>query len=179
MTLTSRVPIANRLYRIGLSVLGVGTVSAMGYYAVSRRLDPQSERPSNIVGPSASTLTNAIVESVLRDPKVVDRAVDLVVKAFLHPHATKALKEHFVSEFTDNEETLTALKKFAVNDVIQDPWVSEELILLSKRLGKQLIADPVIWPEGSLNLLKEAALEGLEQDRFKQAAVSVAKSVVV
>lgn len=175
-----RIPFARGLLRFGVGVVGVSSCAALGYYALQHRLTPQQLPPtSTIVGPSASVLTGAIVDSILKDPAVVDNAVSLIARSFLHPLATQALKEHFVGEFTDNDATVRALKTFVLSDVIQDPWVSEELISLARHLGKELVSDPSIWPGQSLELLRSAALEGLEQDRFRNAALSLAKSVVV
>jgi hypothetical protein len=119
---------------------------------------------------SALTLTSDIVDGIFRDDDIMNLVGDVVVRAFLHPEAVDAVKNHFQHEFTENDETVGALKTFIVDKVILDKWVSDHLVEMSVLLGGKLLNRPEVWPTGTCDLLKDAALEALVQEQFLEAA---------
>eukprot|EP00758_Cryptobia_borreli_P014648 Tbor_TRINITY_DN5941_c1_g8::TRINITY_DN5941_c1_g8_i1::g.18950::m.18950 len=129
------------------------------------------------IDPSASTLVQDLNKSLV-EKETINLLVTLILDTFQHPKAVSALKELFVDEFTQNEETLGNLKKFILDDVIKDPWVSDELIRMSKEEGLSLIAEPDIWPGESLEILKNAALDGLVDQRMKDELISTVKASI-
>lgn len=61
------MPTLRKIFSFGVGALGLGVGSAAVYYATSRRLQPPSQHStSTVLKTSASALTSAIVDSVLK-----------------------------------------------------------------------------------------------------------------
>ncbi len=155
----------------------VGAVAcAGGYTYVRHRQDVHatqtSSSSSGAITTSALTLTGDIVDGIFRDDDIMGLVGNVVVKAFLHDEGIEAVKQHFQHEFTENDATVGALKRFIVDEVILDKWVSDHLVEMSILLGGKLLNRPEIWPTGTCDLLQDAALQALVEEQFLDAAKS-------
>ncbi|ESL08524.1 hypothetical protein TRSC58_03772 [Trypanosoma rangeli SC58] len=131
---------------------------------------PSPERNKELFRLSAVALSSEVVNTVLfRDKESLKLLRRFVKDVSLHPDTVGALKSHFRAEFTANKETVAALRKFVVKEIICDMWVADELISMSKEAGKEIIEDPTIYPDLSLRLLAAAAQEGSRTRPFKDA----------
>ena len=125
---------------------------------------------------SASSLSNDVQHALMKDKGTTDHAINLVVEVFKSEQVLGALKDVFVSEFTENEATIAALKKFLLDDVINDPHVRDTLIGFAQSAGLQLLAEPDIWPGKTVDLLKNAAIDGLSDEEFLLAVLQALKA---
>lgn len=125
---------------------------------------------------SASSLSSDVQQALVRDKNTLSLATNLVAEVFRSDQVLDALKDVFVTEFTENEATIASLKKFLVDDVISDPHVSETLIGFAKDAGLQLLAEPEIWPGRTVDMLKNAAIDGLFEEELLSAITKALKT---
>ncbi|EAN90298.1 hypothetical protein C3747_28g44 [Trypanosoma cruzi] len=131
---------------------------------------PSPEHKKELLRLSAVALSSEVVDTVLfRDGETLKLLRRFVKDVGLHPDTVGTLKSYVKEEFTTNKETVGALRKFVVEDIICDTWVRDELISMSKETGKEIIQDPAIYPGLSMHLLASAAQEGLQTPAFKDA----------
>ena len=146
--------------------------------------EPQSSSAVSSVSPaqqyqfhiSASSLSSDVQQALVKDKNTLTLATNLVVEVFRSDQVLDALKDVFVTEFTENEATIAALKKFIVDDVINDPHVSETLIGFAQDAGLQLLTEPEIWPGRTVEVLKSAAIDGLFEEEVLAAVTKALKT---
>ncbi|ORC90772.1 uncharacterized protein TM35_000071960 [Trypanosoma theileri] len=167
--------IMSYLLRTTIAVVGLcGAGSILYNRCLANK--PPPEHNKELIHLAAVALSSEVVDTVIfRNEESLKLLRGFVKKVFLHPDVVHEIKTHVVSEFTTNKETVAALRKFIVEDIIRDTWVADELISMAKETGKEIVHDRTIYPDLSLKLLADATQEGLRTSTFKEALKSAVK----
>nr|CCC91114.1 conserved hypothetical protein [Trypanosoma congolense IL3000] len=149
----------------------VGTCGAWVFlYRKWKEHDRPMEKNRELLRLAAVALSSEVVDNVLiRNETSLMLVKNLVRDVLAHSAFLNHLKGYVIAEFTTNKETVSALRKFVVEDIIRDPWVSDELISMAKETGREIAGDPEVYPNLVLSLLADAAVEGLRTDTFVEA----------
>ncbi|KAH9580120.1 hypothetical protein LSM04_008578 [Trypanosoma melophagium] len=167
-------------YLLRTTIAAVGLCGA-GSILYSRCManKPPPEHNKELLHLAAVALSSEVVDTVIfRDEESLKLLRGFVKKVFLHPDVVQDIKAYVNTEFTTNKDTVAALRKFVVEDIICDTWVADELISMAKETGKEIVRDPTIYPGLSLKLLADAAKEGLQTSTFKDAVKSAVKNSI-
>ena len=101
-----------------------------------------------------------------KDEAVLNELVRLLLRAFRHETVKAAFVKFLKEQFTEHPATVAAYRKFLLDDVIGDPWVKEGLVALALELGDKLVADPLVWPEATLEMLGATSLDAISSEAF-------------
>ncbi|KEG14895.1 hypothetical protein DQ04_00271290 [Trypanosoma grayi] len=155
-----------RMTTAAVGLCGAGTI--LYHRCLARK--PPLERNRDLLRLAAVALSSEVVDTVLvRDEQLQKLLRGFVKDVFLHPDVVQEIKAYVKEEFTNNEATVTALRKFIVEDIICDTWVADELISMVKEAGKEIVEDPAVHPGLTLRLIGSAAQEGLQTSTFKES----------
>lgn len=148
-----------------VALCGSGTI--LYRYSLSCRQPPEYKE---LIHLAAVALSSEVADTVLiRDEESLKLFRQFIKDVFLHPDVVECLKNYVKAEFTTNTDTITALRKFVLDHIICDTWVSDELISMAKETGRSLMEDKVVYPGLSMRLLSAATWEGLQTSEFKGA----------
>jgi hypothetical protein len=154
----------------GVSALSA-TVTGLAYWRVHaqrRREAEERARVQLLLQARANALSQDLVIKVLGADQSLRLVSELLVKAARHPDFLRALSDFLRHVFIEDPRGKEALRKFLVDDVIRDPWVLEHLLKLVDRLGADIAADSAVWPAGTVDALRVAAMDALETDTFNE-----------
>ncbi|KPA82528.1 putative mitochondrial hypothetical protein [Leptomonas pyrrhocoris] len=112
----------------------------------------------------AVQLSKDVVLEVLRDHKSLDAAVNLVAKLLQREESKIAVSILLQSLFVDHY-TLEVTKKFVLQ-VVQDPWIQENLQGITEEQVRQLLRSPEIQKRLS-DFLLGSALESLKKPELQ------------
>ncbi|RHW72055.1 hypothetical protein DPX39_060046600 [Trypanosoma brucei equiperdum] len=165
---------------VSLMKLALSSVGVFGAAGLLRKrwevLGQQAEKNRELLRLAAVALSSEVVDNVLvRNEDSLGRLVSFVKDVSMHPSFINHLKAYAITEFTANEQTVRALRKFVVEDLICDSWVADELVSMAKDIGRDVIADPQVYPTPVLRFLGDAALDGLQTDTFKEELMTALK----
>ena len=149
------------------------------------RVDGSSRPARRERGPSSADFEGVaqkvgqdLVISVFRDEETLGDLTKLLVRTFTDARVKQDLSVFFKEQFTEDERTVAALKKFLVTDVLGDAWVRDELLAFTAELGSGIAADEAVWPNQTLATLGDAGLEALQTDEFREHATAAAISAL-
>lgn len=161
--------------RVAALLLFAGTTASVGTYAW-RSFVIDIPAPTATLSNTTGRFTGDIAAGTFKDEDVLSDVGDLLQKTFTTPESKAALKMFFHEQFTANEVTTSSLRCCMVDKVVQDPWVSERLIDASKDLGRDLLKDKEVWPDGTLSMLRDTAMGALQTEAFTKEATAAVKS---
>lgn len=123
----------------------------------------------------AVQLSKDVVLEVLRDPKSLDAAVNVVVELLAREETKIAVSSLLQSLFEDHY-TQEVTKKFVLQ-VVQDPWIQDQLQGITEEQVRKLLRNPEIKADLS-NFLLKSAVDSLEKPQFHyEVARAVRQSV--
>ncbi|KAG5494134.1 hypothetical protein JKF63_01969 [Porcisia hertigi] len=123
----------------------------------------------------AVQLTKDVLLEVLRNPKSLDATVDVVV-TLLGREETKIAVSSLLQSLFEDHYTQEVTKKFVLR-VVQDPWIQDQLQMITEEQVRKLLNNAAIKTELSKFLLK-SAMESLEKPQLHyEAAKAVRHSV--
>jgi hypothetical protein len=111
----------------------------------------------------AVQLSKDVVLEVLRDPKSLDAAVDVVV-ALLAREETKIAVSSLLQSLFEDHYTQEVTKKFVLQ-VVQDPWIQDQLHGITEEQVRKLLRSPEVKTSLS-NFLLESAVETMEKPQL-------------
>ncbi|GET92473.1 hypothetical protein, conserved [Leishmania tarentolae] len=111
----------------------------------------------------AVQLSKDVVLEVLRNPKSIDAAVDVVVELLAREETKIAVSSLLQSLFEDHY-TQEVTKKFVLR-VVQDPWIQDQLQMITEEQVRKLLNNAAIRKELSKFLLK-SAVDSLEKPQL-------------
>eukprot|EP00672_Neobodo_designis_P006719 CAMPEP_0174855560 /NCGR_PEP_ID=MMETSP1114-20130205/33551_1 /TAXON_ID=312471 /ORGANISM="Neobodo designis, Strain CCAP 1951/1" /LENGTH=194 /DNA_ID=CAMNT_0016090301 /DNA_START=48 /DNA_END=628 /DNA_ORIENTATION=- len=120
----------------------------------------------------AQQMGQDLIISVFRDEETLGDLVKLLVRTFKDDRVKTQLTAFFKEQFTQDEQTVAALKKFLVTDVLGDAWVRDELLAFTAELGGGIANDEAVWPNQTLQTLGDASLEALQTEEFQRRATA-------
>ncbi|KAK7197089.1 hypothetical protein NESM_000653900 [Novymonas esmeraldas] len=123
----------------------------------------------------AVQLSKEVVLDVLRDPKSLDATADVVV-GLLAREETKIAVSSLLQSLFEDHYTQEVTKKFVLQ-VVQDPWIQDQLQGITEEQVRKLLNNDSIKKELSRFLL-ESAVDGLEKPQLHyQVATAMRRSV--
>lgn len=158
--------------RYGLAAMGLCGAAASASYVYDNYIKEKPPRDEDLVRFAAIALSGVMVERTLHDAEVLQDLATFGLKALAHPTTVAALKKLYL-ELIDDRETLDPLHKFVVRQVIQDPWVFEELMDTVYTIKDVLLDDDAVYPSGVLSWLGDGSWEGLQDPSFQEKLRSV------
>ncbi|CBZ30517.1 conserved hypothetical protein [Leishmania mexicana MHOM/GT/2001/U1103] len=111
----------------------------------------------------AVQLSKDVVLEVLRNPKSLEATVDVVVELLAREETKIAVSSLLQSLFEDHY-TQEVTKKFVLR-VVQDPWIQDQLQMITEEQVRKLLNNAAIKTELSKFLLK-AAVDSLEKPQL-------------
>ncbi|AYU82752.1 conserved hypothetical protein [Leishmania infantum JPCM5] len=111
----------------------------------------------------AVQLSKDVVLEVLRNPKSLDATVDVVVELLAREETKIAVSSLLQSLFEDHY-TQEVTKKFVLR-VVQDPWIQDQLQMITEEQVRKLLNNAAIKTELSKFLLK-SAVDSLEKPQL-------------
>ncbi|KAK7195458.1 hypothetical protein NESM_000473000 [Novymonas esmeraldas] len=158
--------LANSLVRWSLAAIGISGAGLGGTYVYTTYYRPHPARNEKLVQLAAIALSGMVVDKSLHDPEVVSQLCTFGLQVLTHPVVVAHLKSFFVHELTDDTPTRAALRTFVVRDLIQDAWVTEELLGVVENLVESVKGNPDIFPDPVLGWLGATALAAMQRDEF-------------
>ncbi|XQJ30732.1 hypothetical protein NXY56_006837 [Leishmania guyanensis] len=123
----------------------------------------------------AVQLSKDVVLEVLRNPKSLDATVDVVVELLAREETKIAVSSLLQSLFEDHY-TQEVTKKFVLQ-VVQDPWIQDQLQVITEEQVRKLLNSAAIKSELSRFLLK-SALDSLEKPQLHYEAAKAMRHSV-
>ncbi|KAG5468047.1 hypothetical protein LSCM4_01135 [Leishmania orientalis] len=111
----------------------------------------------------AVQLSKDVVVEVLRNPKSLDATVDVVVELLAREETKIAVSSLLQSLFEDHY-TQEVTKKFVLR-VVQDPWIQDQLQVITEEQVRKLLNNAAVKSELSKFLLM-SALDSLEKPQL-------------
>lgn len=121
----------------------------------------------------AECFSKDLVFETFKDEEVMNALIRLLLKTFKTQKVKGALIKFFKHQFTEDPETVAALNKFLLQELISDPWVKEQLLQMAVELGENLIGDPSVypgWDEGLMKMLGDTSWQALGTHEFLDGA---------
>ncbi|CCW61555.1 unnamed protein product [Phytomonas sp. EM1] len=157
--------------RFGLIAVGVtGAVTGINYiYGIY--FSDARDKNNDLVHLAAISLSSEVVNRTLSDSDFRRTLSQFGIKLLQHKDTLRALKTFAITEFTQDTPTRAALRSFAVNDIIRDPWVKEELIDLVKDTATDIKEDPEIFRNRFLSCLRECSVDSIYSPPLKRKII--------
>ncbi|KPI85080.1 hypothetical protein ABL78_5846 [Leptomonas seymouri] len=160
---------ANALVRYGLVAIGISGAGVGGQYIYNIYKQSPPVQDEKLIQLAAIALSGEVVSKSLNDADVQAQLRVFGLQLLTHRVVVTSLKKFFIQELTHDTPTRASLRTFVVRDLIQDPWVKEELLDVVANLVDSVKGNSDLYPSRVLSWLGDCALEGMRRDEFGAA----------